>query len=365
LTLYYKVSHLLYDQNEQTTTLFPCCSPPQVFKQKPPRSLASKVEVVRITRSSSLLSIETRSKKTLEVPELFLHGYGIEPSIMSFSGVASVLVQAVLKPHGLYSIFGLDGASLVLAHLSATVFQGKELLADEDLRGGFAYGGWATPYQAMNNAGSLIGDPRELLFGRWTYELFHASWGGQTGNSFSEFFNAIQKYVVTRQPSYQTSWQNSRVIGGDTDSALVELHRSKPKELLVFGSGQLVSRYILLIHPLVLGAGHRWADGLSNKQELTLEEVKATPSGVLITTYSARSILSEWGSCLRCRKEIWKISMFMDRPFVSAHAIKRPIPAENSARSFLVSKGSFFLIPPRLRAHAIFLICSKMGIVIG
>lgn len=126
----------------------------QVREQNPPPSLADNVVVVRITRSPGsgpfevktcpngtpglvyqrgegalpLVRIETRSKKTLEVPELFLHGQGIEPSIMTFSGVASVIVQVVLKPHGLTSIFGRDGSSLVLGHLPTAEFQGEELL---------------------------------------------------------------------------------------------------------------------------------------------------------------------------------------------------------------------------------------------
>lgn len=166
--------------------------------------------------------------------------------------------------------------------------------ADEDTRGGFSHGGWATPYQAMTEAGNLLGNPGELLFGRWTFELFHASWGGQKGNPFSAFFDATPKHVVTGQSDYQPQWQSSHVVTGDTDSALTALHRG-PTDYLVFGSGQLVTRlaelglvdrYILLVHPLVLGAGHRFGLGLNQKQSLKLDEVRSTSTGVLIATYS-------------------------------------------------------------------------------
>lgn len=130
-------------------------TPPVVTDLPPPPALARDVEVIRITRSAGsapfavktcpngtpglvdqrgdgglpLARIETRSKKTLAVPELFLHGQGIEPSVMSFSGVASVIVQVVLKPQGLFSVFGLDGSSLVLDHRTAEEFQGEGLRA--------------------------------------------------------------------------------------------------------------------------------------------------------------------------------------------------------------------------------------------
>lgn len=128
-------------------------NPPLVTEQPPPAALARDVEVIRITRSSPsapfkvktcpngtpglvyqrgvgglpLVGIETRSKQTVVVPDLFLHGQGVEPSQMSFSGVASVMVQVVLKPQGLFTVFGLDGSSLVLGHRTAEEFQGESL----------------------------------------------------------------------------------------------------------------------------------------------------------------------------------------------------------------------------------------------
>jgi dihydrofolate reductase len=119
--------------------------------------------------------------------------------------------------------------------------------------------------------------------------------GGQKGNPFSAFFDNTPKHVVTRQTDYHPRWQNSHVVSGDTDAALATLH-SGPTDYLVFGSGQLVTRlaelglvdrYVLLIHPVVLGSGYRFGLGLTQKQGLKLVEVRSTSSGVLIATYSA------------------------------------------------------------------------------
>jgi len=170
---------------------------------------------------------------------------------------------------------------------------------DEDPRGDFAHGGWATAYQAMSEAGSLVGDPGELLFGRWTYELFFASWAPLKGNPFSEFFNARTKHVVTRNPSYGAKWENSQVVSGGLE-AVVELKRTLTKDLLVFGSGQLVAglmgqglvdRWVLLIHPLVLGSGRSIGAAVESPVTFGLEGVKSTSKGVLVATYTKGSSL--------------------------------------------------------------------------
>ena len=125
--------------------------------------------------------------------------------------------------------------------------------------------------------------------------VYQAPGGNQPGNPFSDFFRSTRKHVVTRQTGYQATWENSRVLDGDTDAALTDLHRNNSKDLLVFGSGELVvtlaelglvDRYVLLLHPLVLGSGKRFGAGLADKRALTLEEVRSTKSGVLLLTYA-------------------------------------------------------------------------------
>lgn len=124
-------------------------------EQAPPPSLARDVELIRITRSTEaepltvktcpngtpglvfqrgegclpIVSIETRSQKSFAVPELFLHGQGSEPSMMSFAGGNSLILQVILKPYGLYSVFGISGQSLALKNVSAAEFNASDLLA--------------------------------------------------------------------------------------------------------------------------------------------------------------------------------------------------------------------------------------------
>src|SRR5512138_929204 len=72
---------------------------------------------------------------------------------------------------------------------------------DEDTRGGFQYGGWATPYsdaemgKAAAESGATAGG---LLLGRRTYEDFYKVWPKRTDNPYTEVLNNSQKYVASR-----------------------------------------------------------------------------------------------------------------------------------------------------------------------
>ena len=68
---------------------------------------------------------------------------------------------------------------------------------DEDRRGGFEYGGWATPYATMEAAEESMANTGALLLGRRTYEDFYTVWPNQTDNPFTEVLNNTQKYVAS------------------------------------------------------------------------------------------------------------------------------------------------------------------------
>src|SRR5438270_7181407 len=72
---------------------------------------------------------------------------------------------------------------------------------DEDVRGGFAHGGWAVPYvDSVMTSAMTEGFPNAggLLFGRRTYQNFFAVWPNRTdGNPFTPVLDNTQKYVAS------------------------------------------------------------------------------------------------------------------------------------------------------------------------
>src|SRR5437763_5555612 len=165
---------------------------------------------------------------------------------------------------------------------------------DEDRRGGFEHGGWATPYAAMTAAGESTPHFGALLLGRWTYEEFYAYWPKQKDSSFSARLDNLQKYVASTTLSEPLPWINSTLLKGDAAEAVARHKEERGKNLVVLGSGELVQslmrrnlvdEYVLLIHPLVLGSGRRLFTDGGAFAALRLIDAKTTATGVVIATY--------------------------------------------------------------------------------
>ena len=166
---------------------------------------------------------------------------------------------------------------------------------DEDRRGGFEHGGWATPYAAMlEAAGESMANTGALLFGRRTYEDFYAVWPNRTDNPFTAVLDNTQKYVASTTLEEPLPWRNSTLLKGDAAEAVARLKEEQGKDLLVMGSGELVQSlmrrnlvdlYVLLIHPLVLGSGRRLFPDGGASAALRLVDTKTTTTGVVIATY--------------------------------------------------------------------------------
>jgi dihydrofolate reductase len=169
---------------------------------------------------------------------------------------------------------------------------------DEDVRGGFAHGGWAQPYadEGMVSEMAKTGMGRTgLLLGRRTYEDFYSFWPNQQEpNPFTEVLNNAQKYVASTTLTEPLPWINSTLLTGDAAQAVAKLKAEPGQDLVVLGSGQLVQsllrhdlidEYQLLIHPLVLGSGRRLFPDGSPFAKLRLANSVTTTTGVVIATY--------------------------------------------------------------------------------
>src|SRR5262245_34282233 len=137
---------------------------------------------------------------------------------------------------------------------------------DEDTRGGFERGGWATPYAAMQHLGATMGTSGGLLFGRRTYQDFHSVWPKRKDSPFSAVLDAMPKYVASRTLQEPLPWVNSTLLRGDAATTVARVKANDGAHLVVMGSGELVrsllrakliDEFVLLIHPLVLGSGRR------------------------------------------------------------------------------------------------------------
>lgn len=167
---------------------------------------------------------------------------------------------------------------------------------DEDTRGGFDAGGWASALMddviARESGQGMAAGP-ELVFGRRTYQDFAEVWPGLPDSPFTPFLTRSTKYVCSRTGGADLAWENSRSLTGEAARTLAELKATDGPDLMILGSVDLVRSlqgtglidvYTLMICPIVLGAGHRLFDrGAPMDLELTGSVVSGT--GVTLNTY--------------------------------------------------------------------------------
>lgn len=178
----------------------------------------------------------------------------------------------------------------------------RELVASSyvTLDGVFEEPSWSAPYwsdDAQLLARDQLWGSDSLALGRKTYEGFAAAWPTEgwieREGEFAERMNSYPKYVASRSLSEPLEWSNSHLLGGDAAEAVRELKEESGRDVLMYGSvtlmrdlmkQDLVDRFLIWVHPLVLGHGTKlFTEGDEAKLELT--DVKTLPNGVAVLDY--------------------------------------------------------------------------------
>lgn len=165
------------------------------------------------------------------------------------------------------------------------------------------------PAIEQNAMASMAAGPGTLMFGRKTYDQFESFWphaldgGGPRGphgdanpdaiRAMANHINAAEKIVFSRTRT-AVSWQGSRLIR-DFDPKVVEAIKREPgRDIMVFGSGSIVARltehrlideYMLVVSPVLLGAGKPLLAGVATRTTLVLQQSDRFPSGVVLSRY--------------------------------------------------------------------------------
>ena len=116
----------------------------------------------------------------------------------------------------------------------------------------------------------------------------------QTGE-YGAWTNGYPKHVASRTLEEPLEWNNSTPIKGDVAEEVSRLKQQDGKDILVFGSGQLVSTLMehdlvdesrLMVFPIVVGKGKRLFEDTEGTKAMKLADTKPVgPDCVLILTY--------------------------------------------------------------------------------
>ena len=188
------------------------------------------------------------------------------------------------------------GTVTVVNHLTLDGVIQAPAHPDEDRRGGFEHGGWASEYfddvQGEYMGARMGRGGGALLFGRWTYDKMQSAWTQQPeDNPVRQVLERNTKYVVSRSDA-PVEWMNSELLQGDAVETVRDLKARTEGNLVILGSAELIQTLLpaglidamlLTIHPLVLGGGKRlYPDAFAR---FRLVESTPTTTGVLITRY--------------------------------------------------------------------------------
>jgi dihydrofolate reductase len=149
-----------------------------------------------------------------------------------------------------------------------------------------------------------------ILFGRHTYEQFASFWpnalknldaaGPHGANKRDPAFAAMahwlndSKKLVFSTSLTRADWHNSEVLPALEPKAIAQLKKKPGKDLLIFGSGSLVSQlsehglideYRFVVCPVLLGEGRTLLGDMPERVSLELVEAKAFRSGNVMLTY--------------------------------------------------------------------------------
>lgn len=133
-----------------------------------------------------------------------------------------------------------------------------------------SFGGWSLRFDSGAEGRQFkfaeLMAAEALLLGRITYEGFAEAWPARAGaDAFSDKMNDAPKYVVSTGAT-NLAWKNSTVLSGSPAQSVAALRERLNGDILVAGSGQLVSALLeadlidelrLMISPIVLGRGRR------------------------------------------------------------------------------------------------------------
>lgn len=170
------------------------------------------------------------------------------------------------------------------------------LQVSDDGDGAFPYGDWTAPYRTPAGRDEVLaahGTRFDLLLGRRTYDAWSGYWPHAPAGPMADGLNAATKYVATHRPE-TLAWGPAEAVGPDLVEGVRRLKAQDGPDLILSGSASLTSpllahglvdEALLIVYPVLLGAGKRlFAEG-TPACAFELVRTKALPTGLLLSTY--------------------------------------------------------------------------------
>ena len=160
----------------------------------------------------------------------------------------------------------------------------------------FPYTEWTVPYRTPEGrdlVAAVYGETPDLLLGRHTYDEWSGLWPKMSNNPMADRINAATKYVVTHRTD-SLEWGPVEAVGPDLAEGVRRIKSQAGADLVLCGSSTLTSpllehglvdEVLLVVYPVLLGAGKRFFREGTPPRTFELLSTKTTRTGVLLNHY--------------------------------------------------------------------------------
>ena len=165
--------------------------------------------------------------------------------------------------------------------------------ADDD---NFPYIDWNAPYRSPAGRDELFaacGGSFDVLLGRRAYDILSSFWPKAPSSPMADALNAATKYVATHRPE-SLAWGPFEGLGPDLVEGVRRIKSQKGSDLILWGSSTLTStllehgladEVLLIVYPVLLGAGKRFFAEGTPPRSFELVSAKAMPTGIIFSSY--------------------------------------------------------------------------------
>jgi len=136
-----------------------------------------------------------------------------------------------------------------------------------------------------------------LLFGRITYEQMASFWPTPQAKKMmpvvADAMNKLPKVVFSRTLN-EAAWANTALVKTDLLEAVRGLKRTAGADLVIMGSGTIVSQlaqaglvdvFQVVLNPIVLGQGRTMFEGVDHRLSLKLTDTRRFTNGNVVLSY--------------------------------------------------------------------------------
>ncbi len=162
----------------------------------------------------------------------------------------------------------------------------------------FPYGDWTAPYRTPAGRDAMLaahGERFDLVLGRRTYDAWSGYWPKAPSSPMADRLNAARKFVATHRPE-SLAWGPCEGLGPDLVADIRRIKSQDGPGLVLSGSSTLTStllehgladEVLLVVYPVLLGAGKRLFAERTPAQSFELVSTQAMPSGIILSAYRA------------------------------------------------------------------------------